>query len=253
MRVSNSAMRDRKTYFSAMGAQLPRCEDCALRGVALCGTYLKTAAEEYAGLPRTFEKVAARRLIYRAGTIPSSVFTLRDGWAFSFQVLSDGRRQIFDVFVPGDLIGLFGLPVRALTMSVQALVDVSLCGFELPRMLERGLRHRVFADDFRRRLGDYTRALESRIVDISRYPAASRIASLVLYLRGKLAHTDMLKGDVFEFPLTQNHVADALGLTAAHVNRMLRELRSQGILSLAQGRMTILDAERLSDLAKCRG
>jgi CRP-like cAMP-binding protein len=68
-----------------------------------------------------------------------------------------------------------------------------------------------------------------------------------------MARNGFLKGDVMEFPMTQSHIADALGLTTAHVNRMFAELRSEGILTFGSGQLTIHNPARLAELVKSSG
>jgi CRP/FNR family transcriptional regulator len=229
---------------------LPVCNDCTLQNVTLCGTYHTAAQTEFDALDRTFDRFSARRIIYRKGVRPSSLFVVQSGWAYAFRVLSSGRRHIIDFFVPGDSIGLHVDPTAPLPYSVQALTDLALCGFTLPNMIDQGLAHPSFCTFVRTRVSEYVRMLENQIVCVSRYPAMPRIACLIINLRERLRERGLADGDTFAFPLTQSHIGDALGLTAAHVNRTLGELRNEGILSLGQGELTILDLERLSELAK---
>ncbi|MFZ1991181.1 MAG: Crp/Fnr family transcriptional regulator, partial [Alphaproteobacteria bacterium] len=135
---------------------------------------------------------------------------------------------------------------------VQALTSVELCGFSFD-MLRQGIRHPKFSERIAERYYDYIRVMEDRLIYVSRYAAAARIASLILHLRERLARNGFLEGDVMDFPLTQSHVADALGLTAAHVNRMFAELRNDGILTFGSGQLTIHDLARLADLVKSPG
>jgi len=228
---------------------LPQCNECTIRRVTLCGTFIEAAPAEYERVARSFQQFASKRIIYRAGTVPNSLLVLRDGWAISYGILSNGRRHIYHFFVPGDAIALHVSPRAPLPYSVQALTRVELCGFSLD-MIRQGIKHPKFSETIAERYYDYIRVMEDRLIHVSRYAAAARIASLVLHLRGRLACNGFLKGDVMDFPLTQSHVADALGLTAAHVNRMFAELRNEGIVTFGAGQLTIHDLARLTDLVK---
>jgi CRP/FNR family transcriptional regulator, anaerobic regulatory protein len=235
--------------FRSMSPALPRCDQCTLRSVTLCGAFIKAAPKQFESIERTTEKIPARRVISRAGTAPGSLSVVREGWAFSYTILNDGRRHIYYFYVPGDAIGLHVDPNSPLPYAVQALTLTTVCEFNLMDMITQGLEHPEFSRDLRKRYVDYVRVLEDRLIYISRYPAASRIASLILHLRGRLERYGMLHGDEMDFPLTQSHVADALGLTATHVNRMLGDLKARGIVSVAGGKMTIHDLNRLSEIA----
>ena len=233
-----------------MSTTLPSCTECNLRRIALCGTIAERAPVEYSRLSRSFERVKARRLICRAGTIPTSLSFIYEGWAIAFRILSNGRRQIIDIRLPGDVIGLRAVPALPLTLSVQAVTDVTLCVFERQEIIDLGMRDPETANELYRRSMNYIHSLEDRLVEISRHSAASRIASLILRLRDKLTQRGRVQDNAFEFPLTQSQIADACGLTTAHVNRVLSELRFGGVMSLASGRLAIQNEEYLLVLAR---
>ena len=235
-----------------MKVTLPQCSECAIRRVTLCGTFVDAAPAEYEHVARSFQQVASKRIIFRAGTVPSSLWVLRGGWAFSYSILNDGRRHIYYFYVPGDAIALHVNPKMPLAYSVQALTRVELCGFGYD-MIRQGMKYQKFSETIVERYYDYIRVMEDRLIYVSRYSAAARIASLVLHLRDRLAKNGFLKNEVMDFPLTQSHVADALGLTAAHVNRMFAELRNDGILTVGSGQLIIHEPGRLADLAKSSG
>ena len=238
---------------SGVSEILPACEDCVLKPVALCGAFLQAAPTDYYGLKRTFRSVPARRVIVKAGSAADSLMTLKEGWAFSYQFLSDGRRHIHAFYIPGDSIGLDVDPGVPLAYAVQALTPVQICTFDNNSFIARGQKHAEFSRDVRVRDLAYVRSLEERLIYVSRYPAASRIAWLILSLRQRLDQNARLKGDTMDFPLTQTHVADALGLTAAHVNRMFSDMRSERVVSLERAQLTILDLDRLTEITREMG
>ena len=81
-------------------------------------------------------------------------------------------------------------------------------------------------------------------------PAASRLAHTVVELRRRLAVTGREAGDTFEMPLTQEQISEALGITPVHANRIIRQLRDDGIVDISRGRVTVLDEAKLADLAQ---
>jgi len=224
------------------------CRDCPVKSVALCGQLHEARGARVDKLRLGFRQVRARRTILREGDIAREVFTLYSGWAFRLKVLFDGRRQILSFYLPGDLItarSLDGLPVH---YSVQAASDVTLCAFsmlqykaaiyERPELLEQ-------REAMRR---DYFLRLDELVIDLGRRSAQERIVRLILefYVRQKARHA--VERNSFEFPLRQEHLADALGLTVVHVSRTLGSLRAQKLISFTRDRLTIHDLPKLAAL-----
>ena len=88
------------------------------------------------------------------------------------------------------------------------------------------------------------------IVNVGQRPAANRLAHTVVELRRRLAVVGRATADTFEMPLTQEQISEALGITPVHANRIIRQLREEGIVDINRGRVTVLDETKLSDLAQ---
>lgn len=232
-----------------MSDLLPKCEDCHLRRIALCAAFLDDSPTEYTNLIRKYDHFKARSLIYRSGTIPETLYIVHHGWTAIYRILSNGRRQIFDFRIPGDSIGARTLNRAPLKVSVQAITDVDLCAFGRDDFVERAMQRPELAMEFHKRSIGYIHLLEDRLVETCFFSAASCVAFLILSLRERLLKHDLIEGNDFDFPLTQGHIGDALGLTTAHVNRTLRELRAKKLLTIDKGRLIIHDLEQLSVLA----
>jgi len=187
--------------------------------------------------------------IIRQGEPCSELYTLLDGWAMVYQDLANGRRQVLDFALPGALLGfrpnLEAPPVH----SVQALTDASMCVFPRARFLalvreqpEVGLRlaWMTARDHF---------LAQEHLTNLGRRNAAERIAYLLLEIYLRAARTWPAAGGSIAMPLTQEHLGDALGLTAVHVNRTLGRLRRQGLLELGGRTLVVRDAEALAALA----
>lgn len=211
------------------------------------GAEEEAALRSAAGETREF---GAGRTIVRSGIVLSQSMLLVDGFIARYKDLSEGQRQIMEIHVPGDFTDLHGFLLKRLDHSIAAMTRVRMAMFPhegLERITERH-PHLV-------RLLWLSSLMDSaiqreRILSIGRRPARARIAHLIceLYLRLEVAG---LAGEHrFELPLTQLDIADATGLTPVHVNRMLRELREQGLLTFRGGIAEIHDWQRLSDAAE---
>jgi len=179
-----------------------------------------------------------------------SAFLLK-GWAASVRLLRDGRRQVLRLIVPGDLVGrgagagVNGGRIVALTpvettsagAAVEAAWQSSHSG--LRRALARGIQ----ADE---------QLLLDQITRLGRLSGAERLADLLLELRDRLALVGLGDRHRFPMPLTQDVIADALGLSIVHVSRLKGELGGMGLLHLRAGMAVLPDPQRLANLA-CRG
>src|SRR5258706_10769823 len=150
--------------------------------------------------------------IIPAGEDQAELYTLYAGWAFRCKTLPDGRRQILNFILPGDLIGLQGAMFEAALYSVEALTEVQLC--VLPRRKVWSLFENMPELSF-----DVTwlGAREESIVDenltsTGQRNAAERIAALIIQLYKRLNALGMVVNGAMPFPLTQQHIADKLGL-----------------------------------------
>ncbi|MBK1669334.1 hypothetical protein CKO28_14950 [Rhodovibrio sodomensis] len=176
-------------------------------------------------------------------------YVILDGWAASCKTLPDGRRQILSFLMPGDIVGLFA-PVSAVcTASVATLNDVEVATFtpdELVTVTSRSPRLGVALGWAAAREHEI---LAEHLVNVGRRSAAERVAHLFLELWARLRVRGLTDGKRFTIPVTQTIIADTLGLSVVHVNRTLRQLSNQGILESNREKATILDLDRLQDLA----
>ncbi len=182
------------------------------------------------------ERVApAGKELMRQGGATDELYVLRSGWAHAYRQLSDGQRQVLEVLLPGDVLGMrqLGLP-RALNYVV-TLSDAVVCPF--PRSQIEAL------------LSDFPRLakalltisareqaiLVERIVDLGRRDAYQRMAHFFVEIAARLATIRQVEGCDFRFPLSQAVLADALGMSKVHVNRTLQRLRAEGLIELRSG------------------
>jgi CRP-like cAMP-binding protein len=196
------------------------------------------------------------RMRYPAGDQPLAepgrerpLFILK-GWAASERRLPDGRRQIMRLLVPGDLIGpaagvgARGLPIVALTpletVSAAAAVEMAL------KRPDGGVRRALARSAWR----DEQLILD-QVRRTGRLGGAERLADLLVELRDRLAQTGLGDRRRFPLPLTQEVLADTLGLSVVHVSRLKAELKSEGLVEWRGGLVTLPDPERLATLA-CR-
>ena len=229
-----------------------RCTDCPVRQKAL----FQVVAEDYlsdAESRRTGQyEIAARSELYRESSLANMAYTLFEGWLLLYRTHSDGSRQGLRVALPGDFVGYAALSQENYTHSALAITDVVVCGFsqaDLHAMIDRHA-------DIGRRItsiqGDDLVKCESHILGLGRKSAEQRIAFAVADLfhrldqRGQVDHANRR----MPFPLTQEMLSELTGLTPVHTNRVLRKLRSEGVMSCDRQRIDVHDLSRLSEIGE---
>jgi len=228
------------------------CETCPVWPSVLYATDAPGARAEVMRLRKEYRLLRARGNIYRAGDVTEEIFTLYDGWAVRYTLLPDGQRQILSFLLPGDPISLPMLLFDRLPFSVQALTDVSLCVFDKVAMAAYLHARPACVRRLEAFLAREAAAAEGRVTDLGRRSAEERVARLVLQLFARLRRRNAVRDRSFAFPLRHRHIADALGLTAVHVGRVLNRLRGEGLLLLERGSLTILDQRTLLKTAGTR-
>lgn len=227
----------------------PSCDSCPLRALSL---FEEFARDELAFMQRF--KVAHRhaergKTLIRYGESTGQLFTLFSGWAMRHRLLPDGRRQIAQILLPGDLIGLDGIFLEPPQYSVQAASDITFCVLDTRLLTDMPLNQsRLSRRLTKLALSEY-RMLETLLTIIGRCNAEERIGYFILDLHTRLSRRQIINGGSFSFPLTQQQLADALGLNIIHTNRVLRRLRMRGVLTIQNHRAEIHDIAALRRLA----
>ena len=177
-----------------------------------------------------------------------SVYLLRDGWAFRYQCLEDGRRQIVDFVLPGDVLGID--PSSAVLYGVEALSPCTWVVTARESFMSNLHRQPALAIKLVNMLSAaQVRAFE-QMTSVGRRTARERVAHLLLDLARRVQNSALeCEGVEISMPLMLSHIGDALGLATETVCRSLGELKRAGILVFNAGRLEILDLEGLSALA----
>ena len=179
---------------------------------------------------------------------PTGVCTvLIQGFAFRQKILSDGSRQIISFHIPGEFLDLQNCllevadhNVQAMTRSLVAIVPKDIL---LQLMGARpAVRKAIWLDS----LLDAS-VFREWVVNVGRRDARQRIAHLLCELALRMKAAGLGDGPMFDFPLTQEQIADATGLTAVHTNRTLQALRKSGLINLTASKLTILDWDALAE------
>ena len=227
----------------------PACRRCELRQTDAFIEFSEQKLDYLESVRESAIELAAGRQIIAEHKSSTRLFTLYSGWAFRYKTLSDSRRQILNFLVPGDLIGLQEEFADGATPGVEALTNVSLCVFPREALWQ------MFRDD--PQLGydvTWLAAREESLVDESllttgRRTALERVAMLLVQLYRRAERVGLAQQGSIAFPFTQQHIADALGLSLVHTNKTLRRLGRMGMHSLEEGRLVLNDPRGLEMVA----
>lgn len=193
-------------------------------------------------------KVKRGAVIQRANEAVKELFVLREGRAMSFVILPDGSRQILRIFFPGDFIGSASTVYARSPESLVALSDAVVCPFDKHALRILLQEHpRVAALMFVISQTERV-ALTDRLASLGRTSAKARVAAFLLDIVARLRVMDDDVKDSFDLKLTQEEIGDAVGLTSVHVNRMIRQLETEGLIARQNGTITLLDEKRLEHI-----
>jgi CRP/FNR family transcriptional regulator, anaerobic regulatory protein len=217
---------------------------CLCAKTSFCAAVLKSgiAAGDEPASRQTFR---SQRTLYTAGQKLDGVPVIREGWAARHVQLADGRRQILAILLPGDTLTPAVLFRDALDFSVQALTQVRIERYDRALLRARVARDPKLADTVAHLFAAECALADRSLTDLGQRPADERMARFILHLLQRLQARGMVKDLTFDCPLRQRQIADAMGLTPVHVNRVLGQFRRSGIMTLADGVLSIF---RLADL-----
>jgi CRP-like cAMP-binding protein len=183
------------------------------------------------------------------GAPDPDAFLLLEGWLLEYVRLPGGERVILDFRVPGSLVGLTGLVLHVSDRTIEALTDVVVTRWPATRIRAEMDRDATARQGILEAIARQEAAAARRLVNVTRRSAIVRTAAFLCEMELELRKRGLVHGDVFDWPLSQTLMADALGLTSIHLNRVLRELREGGLVTIAGGRIRFGDRRVLRRLA----
>ncbi|MBM6581848.1 Crp/Fnr family transcriptional regulator [Microvirga sp. BT689] len=182
------------------------------------------------GLPVQLQVLKADQDIVRVGDRPSQCCLLVEGYTCVYKLTTEGKRQIVAFHVPEDMPDLQSLHLKVLDNSL-ATVTPCTVGFiqheDLRRVCAR--YSRITAALWRETLVDAS-IFREWVLNVGRREAFRRMAHLLCEFRVRLKAVGLAEGDTFDLPFTQGELADAIGASNIHVNRVLQELRAKGLI-----------------------
>ncbi|SOB87773.1 cAMP-binding domain of CRP or a regulatory subunit of cAMP-dependent protein kinases [Sphingomonas guangdongensis] len=196
------------------------------------------------------KRVPARTLLVRANDQLQQSMLLLSGFACRYMDDRTGQRQLLSVHVPGDFLDLHGFPLVRLDHDIATLTAVEIATVPHARLMQLVQRFPHLA-----RLLWFSTLLDAAmhrewIFRLGRLDAAGRVAHLLCETHERLRAVGMAADDSFDFPLTQQDIGEACGLTSVHANRTVARLRTEGLATVARRKVQVHDQAQLLRLAE---
>ena len=190
-----------------------------------------------------------RVILYEGDQQKTCMIILR-GWAYRYSTLENGGRQVINYYIPGDIISPFALVQPKVNYSIESLTHLDVFTFKPEFLLQ------IFSEEPRlgiiygQILGREDSISAEQIVRLGRRSAYQRTAHLLLELFYRLKKVGRTNEETYLFPLTQELLADTLGMSFVHMNRTLRKLRINNLIEQDSNKMTLLDIDELVKIAE---
>ncbi len=222
---------------------MPGCSDCEIRDGTLCGAVPPAAMNE---LREGGRRLAAGDELVRQGEVSDRIHVVVGGWLCVYELMDDGRRQVLRFAAPGDLIG-FAARGSPAPFAAMAMMPSRVCAIPLDRFEAMARRRPELGLRLSAMLIAERGVVYGHLTALGRRTAQQRVAFVLLELfcrsRARDGATD---GGRLALPITQALLADALGLTPVHTNRMLQQLRRTAVIELGRRSFRVLDPDRLA-------
>jgi len=192
--------------------------------------------------------VPAGAELFAEGEVSENLYIVLDGWLFQHRILEDGRRQILDFALPGAVVGYRSHPEAPFAFSAEAITNAEVAIIPLNRVTEIIRSGSESALTLLEAANEALLGAFDTLTDIGRRTARESIAHFLLRMDRRIRRSASANDQgSLPFPLSQEHIGDALGLTSVHVCRTLSKLRSEGLVETGRGRLRIVDIDALSE------
>jgi len=216
------------------------------------GTYVALSEVELLVLENLHKRrrsLDAGKDLFLEGQTGQCAYILAAGWVCSYKILPDGGRQIVDFQIPGDFLGLRSVLLRAADHNVQAVTPIEISEVSANDLLNAFSKTpRLAAAVLWAASRDEAMVVE-HLVGLGRRDAAERTAHLLLELGSRMVLAGLGTPAGYPCPLSQYLLSDALGLSAVHINRVLRQLREDGLVTFRKGKVIFDDFDGLVEFA----
>jgi CRP-like cAMP-binding protein len=174
---------------------------------------------------------------------------VKDGYAMRYKLLRNGKRQILNVILPGDIVGLPGSFYERAVYSVTAITDLRMNVCSLDSYVQLCYRHPQYGLALTWIAVQEATTYAEHVIDVGRRAPVERLSHFLLELHARLKVVGRAEKTRFTLPFSQEVIADVLGLSVPHLNRMMQQLRKEKLIADSERVIEFLDADALHSLA----
>lgn len=227
-------MQNNAAIFAPMLRQLERLSPLA-----------EADREALCALPFAVRTVSPAFNIIRDGDQPEVCTALLSGFAFRHKLTGDGARQIISIHIPGEFIDLQNLFLEDSDHGVQTLTEAQIASVSRSALGDLCLERPALARAFWVQTLVDASIFREWVVNVGRRDSRARVAHLLCEFSLRLAAAGLADNHHYVLPMTQEQLADAVGLTSVHVNRVLKGLEQEGLIGRDKRSIRILDWDRM--------
>lgn len=193
--------------------------------------------------------LSARQDLVTRGDCPRCAFIVLEGWAARYKTLEDGRQQVTTFLLPGDVFDLNMYLLDEADHSVAAVTELRVAELSRDDFEQLTDEHPTVTKGLLWQQLVFSAMEREWVVNMARRTARERVAHLLCELYLRLAAVGLADETGCAVPLTQADLAEAAGMTTVHINRVLQDLRADGVLRFEKKRLEIHDFGALKDIA----
>ncbi len=221
-----------------------------VRKLRLWGPLAEDDREAVLALPHAVRSLKANSMIVREGDKSVSSCLLLSGFAYRHKIARNGGRQIFSIHMKGDVVDLHNSLLRTADHNVQALTDVDVAYIPVEAIQELAFRRPPIGQAMWMETLVDGSIFREWTLNVGRRDGLTRTAHLLCEFALRLKVAGLGEHDHYELPMTQEQLGDALALTAIHVNRMLKVLSTDGLISRSKRAVRIEDWQGLAQIGE---
>lgn len=231
-----------------------KCIECPVRKMALFKNVPEDRLSWTQEYRRAQQVVGPKEHLYMEGDDAPYVYTVYSGWVKLYKMLNNGKKQVLRFALPGDFIGFQGELLAPMRHSAQALTNTVVCAFPRARVLDMFEQEPSVATEMIRMNAIMMDTCQEYLLSNGVRNAKQRISFLLLDLYTRLSLLDQFRPEFTEdsaipIPITQDDIADAVGMTPIHVNRTLNQMKMEGLVRCANHKLEIRNHQALAKLA----
>ncbi|WP_459868607.1 Crp/Fnr family transcriptional regulator [Halomonas shantousis] len=184
--------------------------------------------------------------LWKEGDKADHFCTLSEGWAYSCRHMEDGSRQILDIFLPGDIIGLREFAFQERLTTVEMIEEGVVCRFPHRHLTDIFRQSPLLSTIFFAISSHHQALLTERLINLARRSARQKVAHFLYELYVRLQRTQSSPMHRFRVPLSQQQLGDALGLSSVHISRTFTAFREEGVMLRERQWINLSDPESLA-------